>query len=289
VPHQGEPFNVFAPAKINLFLHVGEKRADGFHALESLVMFARAGDTLIVEPSDGLSLALEGDFAKGLERENDNLVLRAARLLGEHAGVPACAHMALVKNLPVASGIGGGSADAAAALRGLVKLWDLKIGAEALHGIAASLGSDIPACLYSRPCWMEGRGERVTAIADVPQLQAVLVNPGIAVPTGKVFAALSERHGTGCDKPAGWKSAGDLLGWLSRTANDLEAPARAIAPEISDALEALGSQEGCRLARMSGSGATCFGLFADNRAADAAEAHLKSRHPNWWVVATTLG
>jgi len=289
VPHQAEPFNVFAPAKINLFLHVGDKRADGFHALESLVMFARAGDTLIIEPSDGLSLALEGNFAKGLASEDDNLVLRAARALGEHAGVPACAHLVLVKNLPVASGIGGGSADAAAALRGLSRLWDLELAADVLHDIAASLGSDVPVCLRSQPCWMEGRGEIVTPVADMPELPVVLVNPGVAVPTGKVFASLHERHGTGLQKLAGWKSAGDLIGWLCRTANDLEAPARAIAPEISDALVALAAEEGCHLARMSGSGATCFGLFTDNRAADAAEAKLKARHPNWWVVATTLG
>lgn len=289
MPSQADPINVFAPAKINLFLHVGERRADGFHALESLVVFAGAGDTLIVDPSDGLSLALDGPFAKGLEAERDNLVLRAARALGERANVPACAHIALVKNLPIASGIGGGSADAAAALRGLSRLWDLKLSRDAMQDIAASLGSDVPVCLHAESSWMEGRGEIVTPIAAVPELPAVLVNPGVSVPTAKVFGALKERHGTGEPMPAGWKSAGDLLGWLGRTANDLEAPARAIAPEISDALAALASQEGCRLARMSGSGATCFGLFADDRAADAAEAHLKSRHPKWWVVATTLG
>lgn len=286
---QADPLNVFAPAKINLFLHVGKKRADGFHELESLVVFASAGDTLIVEPDDRLSLALEGPFAEGLESETDNLVLRAARMLAEHANVPPCARAVLVKNLPVASGIGGGSADAAAALRGLSKFWDLDIGPQILHEIAASLGSDVPVCLRSRSCWMEGRGERVTPVDTMPELPAVLVNPGVAVPTGKVFAALGERHGVGGEKPAGWKSPGDLIGWLGRTANDLETPARAVAPEVSHALNALAAEEGCALARMSGSGATCFGLFTDNRAADAAEAKLKARYPNWWVVATTLG
>ncbi len=289
MPDPADPSKIFAPAKINLFLHVGDKRADGFHALESLVVFAQAGDTLIIAPSDGLSLSLDGPFAKGLEGEGDNLVLRAAEALADHADVVPCARIALVKNLPVASGIGGGSADAAAALRGLAELWGLKIPAAELHEIAASLGSDVPVCLYSRSCWMEGRGERVTPIGHVPELPAVLVNPGIAVPTGKVFATLKDRHGVNGDKPAGWKSIGELIGWLGRTANDLEDPARAIAPKIGETLDAIAAQDACLLARMSGSGATCFGLFADNRAADAAEAKLKAKHPNWWVVATTFG
>lgn len=285
-----EPLRVFARAKINLFLHVGDKRADGYHALESLVVFADAGDTLLFEEGDDvLSLALDGPFAQGLQAEPDNLILRAARGLAKKAGVAPQAHIDLVKNLPVASGIGGGSADAAAALRGLVKLWDIDIGETELHAIAETLGSDVPVCLASRAAWMEGRGERVTPANDVPELPALLVNPGVAVPTGPVFAALKERRGTGGERPGGWKSAGDLVGWLGRMSNDLEAPARILAPEVGTVLDSLRACHNLGLARMSGSGATCFGLFTDQRAVDAAEAKIRAHHPDWWVVATTLG
>ena len=284
-----EPLRVFARAKINLFLHVGDKGADGYHALESLVVFADAGDTLLFEPDDTLSLALDGPFAQGLEAESDNLILRAARALARRAGVAPQAHIDLVKNLPVASGIGGGSADAAAALHGLRKLWEIDIAETDLQAIAETLGSDVPVCLASRAAWMEGRGERVTPVADIPELPALLVNPGVAVPTGPVFAALKERRGIGGAKPGGWMSAGDLVGWLGRTSNDLEAPARAIAPEVGTVLDSLRACHNLGLARMSGSGATCFGLFTDQRAVDTAEARIRAHHPDWWVVATTLG
>lgn len=257
-----------APAKVNLFLHVGEKRADGYHALESLVVFAQAGDVLSVTPADTLSLAIDGPFAGGLST-TDNLVLKAARALGDGG-----AHITLTKNLPVASGIGGGSADAAAALRGLNQLWNLGHTDDALREIAATLGSDVPVCVASASAWMEGRGEILSPMV-VPSMAMLLVNPGVAVPTADVFCALKVRTGLGA------RHSTDLAG----TTNDLEAPARAIQPAIGEVLDAIAAQ-GPKLARMSGSGATCFGIFdSDDEASRAARA-LSEAHPGWWVQAT---
>ncbi|MEI9989649.1 MAG: 4-(cytidine 5'-diphospho)-2-C-methyl-D-erythritol kinase [Rhizomicrobium sp.] len=279
----------FAPAKINLFLHVGDKRADGYHALESLVVFVDAGDTLTFESADALSLAIDGPFGEGLAAETDNLVLRAARALGEHAGIDKGAAITLTKNLPVASGIGGGSADAAAALRGLARLWGLDIGSDTMMKIAETLGSDVPVCVASRSAWMEGRGEIVTRAAGVPPAALVLVNPGIAVPTGPVFQALTTRRGVG--PVAHELRAGDsevLARLLRSMSNDLEAPAKAIAPAVRDVLGELSRMPDILLARMSGSGATCFGLFEDETGAQMAAIALEHSHPGWWVKATRV-
>jgi 4-diphosphocytidyl-2-C-methyl-D-erythritol kinase len=278
----------FAPAKINLFLHVGEKRADGFHALQSLVVFASAGDTLRFEQSETLSLAVEGPFAHGLETEADNLVLRAARALAAEAGRPAHAKITLTKNLPVSSGIGGGSADAAAALRGLVRLWNVSVPEIRLHALAGQLGSDVPVCVASRTSWMEGRGEGVSAAPGLPSLGIVLVNPGVAVPTGEVFGALRTRRGVDHLKPARWDSKADLIAYLKTTTNDLETPAKEVAPAIADAIAAIARSNGVLLARMSGSGATCFGLFTDKAQAQATARGVAAAHADWWVVAATL-
>ena len=279
---------VAAAAKINLFLHVGERRADGFHELESLVAFAEAGDVLTFAHADALSLSVAGPFAAGLAGESDNLVLRAARALKERTGFAKGAAITLEKNLPVSSGIGGGSADAAATLKGLVRLWGLKLASGQLHGIAAALGSDVPVCVASETSWMEGRGERVDAAPALPPCALVLVNPGIAVPTGRVFGMLATRSGTGHSKPATLPTLDALLGYLQKTRNDLEAPGRAIAPVIGEILTALSSATGALLARMSGSGATCFGLFANDADASAAARVLKSDHPDWWIVPTRI-
>ena len=253
-----------APAKVNLFLHVGEKRADGYHALESLVVFARVGDELAFAQADGLSLSIKGPFAAGLDAGPDNLVMTAARTLAAQAGTSAGAHIVLTKNLPVASGIGGGSADAAATLRGLTQLWKLNFSQEKLRRIGETLGSDVPVCIDSTCAWMEGRGEKVTALDGIPEVPMVLVNPGVAVPTGKIFAALKKRHGVGLPRPPVMSDARALAAYLEATFNDLEAPARDVAPVIGDVVDTLASQPGALLSRMSGSGATCFALFADS-------------------------
>ena len=280
-----------APAKINLFLHVGPRRADGYHALQSLVCFAEAGDALRFAPAEALSLSVEGPFAEGLSGEADNLILRAGRALAAHAGVRAGVAMTLTKNLPVASGIGGGSADAAAALRGLVKLWGLSLSEAELGDIALSLGSDVPVCLKSVPAMMEGRGEHVAPVSALSNCAMVLVNPGVAVSTAEVFRRLGR---TAADRlrvapaPPGAKAGlPALLDYLADTCNEMEPAARAIAPEIGDVLEALRG-EGAKLARMCGSGATCYGLFENAAAAEKAARVLSASHPRWWVESTRI-
>jgi 4-diphosphocytidyl-2-C-methyl-D-erythritol kinase len=267
-------------AKINLFLHVGSKRADGFHPVQSLAVFTDAGDTLAMEPAIGLSLTVEGPFAKGLEAEGDNLVLRAARALGGSG-----AKLTLTKNLPVASGVGGGSADAAAALRGLNQLWNLGKDEAALHALGAGLGSDIPACVLSRPCFMAGRGEDLRTAESMPRIPMLLVNPGVPVPTKDVFAALTDRSGVEMALPRGrFADTADLLRFLETTRNDLQEPARRIQPVIGEVLAAMAALPGALLARMSGSGATCFGIFADHDCCARAAEILKQTQPGWWIA-----
>jgi len=274
-----------ASAKINLFLHVGDKRADGFHPLQSLAVFTQLGDVLTLEPASELSLTVEGPFAKGLDGEGDNLVLRAAKALQENT--LAGARLTLTKNLPVASGIGGGSADAAAALRGLRQLWNLKSDDASLRDIAAALGSDIPVCLESAPAFMEGRGEILRATESMPRVPLLLVNPGVAVPTKDVFAGLSQRSGIEMVLPRGrFRDTADLLRFLDTSRNDLEIPARALQPVIGEVLGRIAALPGALLARMSGSGATCFGIFADDDCCRRAAEVLKSAMPGWWSAPT---
>jgi 4-diphosphocytidyl-2-C-methyl-D-erythritol kinase len=267
-----------APAKINLFLHVGDKRADGYHALRSLTVFVDVADTLRVREADTLSLAIEGPHGAGLSAGDDNLVLRAARALDARRG----AHIVLHKVLPVASGIGGGSADAAAALRGLRRFWTLDVSDEALLEIAATLGSDVPVCVRSRAAWMEGRGEILTPAPRLG-LSLVLANPNVAVSTAQVFRALDRRSGTAMTPPPAFDDFDDLLAFLQSTRNDLEAPARALQPAIGEVLERLAALPGARLARMSGSGATCFALFDDDDLAQEAGIALARERRDWWV------
>ncbi len=273
-----------APAKINLFLHVGTRRADGFHPLQSLAVFTALGDVLEMEEAADLSLSVQGPFANGLEGEGDNLVLRAARALLEDGG-KARARLTLIKSLPVASGIGGGSADAAAALRGLSKLWGT--GDSGLHDIAVRLGSDIPVCLDSVAAFMEGRGEILHAVHCMPLVPMLLVNPGVPVPTKDVFAALETRSGVEMALPGGrFQDTADLLRFLDATRNDLEQPAIKLQPVIGELLTAIAALPGALLARMSGSGATCFGIFADDDCCQRAARMLKQTQPGWWVAPT---
>ena len=271
-----------AAAKINLFLHVGNKREDGFHPLQSLAVFTDLGDTLAMEVASGLTLAIDGPFADGLNGEGDNLVLRAARAL-DGSG----AALRLTKNLPVASGIGGGSADAAAALRGLNRLWNAGRDEAGLRDLAAPLGSDIPVCVPGKPAFMEGRGEILRNAASMPRVPMLLVNPGVAVPTKDVFAGLNERSGVEMALPQGrFRDTADLLRLLEATRNDLEAPARAIQPVIGEVLTAIAALPGALFTRMSGSGATCFGIFADDDCCVRAAEILKKACPGWWVAPT---
>jgi 4-diphosphocytidyl-2-C-methyl-D-erythritol kinase len=280
---------VSAPAKINLFLHVGEKRSDGYHELESLAVFADVGDTLTFEPAEALSLTVQGPFAETLSNEKDNLVLRAARGVARIAGRDLPLRITLTKNLPVASGVGGGSADAAATLRALLLQWEGDhIVLDNFVALASELGSDVPVCFFGHSSWMAGRGDDL-AKTFVPMLPAVLINPGVSVATREVFAHLRQRTGIGAGEwPERFDRASTLLEFLRTTANDLEAPAIGLVPQIGDVLRVLQSARGIQLARMSGSGATCFGLFESEMAANEAARAIASSHRNWWVKAAQL-
>lgn len=280
---------VSAPAKINLFLHVGEKRADGYHALESLIAFAEVSDLVTIAPASELTVSASGPFARALPKDQDNLVLKAARALQQQMRTEQGAAITLTKNLPVAAGIGGGSADAAAVLRGLTLLWDLRIPANELAGLAAEMGSDVPVCLLSRTCWVEGRGEMLTELPPLPRISTVLVNPGVALPTGQVFAALNARSGTGAmQRPKSLDNLWDVIGYLGDAGNDLEAPACRLAPVIQDVLSAFDREPGCALAQMSGSGSTCFAFFHEHEYARGAADRIAQDHPEWWVALTRL-
>jgi 4-diphosphocytidyl-2-C-methyl-D-erythritol kinase len=275
-----------APAKINLYLHVTGRRADGYHLLDSLAAFAEVGDLLHAEPADLLSLRVEGPFAPALAGEPDNLVLRAARALAAEAGVTSGARLVLEKRLPVASGIGGGSADAAAALRVLCRLWRLALPLAVLARLAASLGADVPVCLAGRTARMGGIGERLEPAPSLPPCGVLLVNPGIAVATAEVFRVRQGAWSELATLPPAWDDAAAMAADLAKLRNDLEPAAVALRPAIRDVLAALAATPGCLLARMSGSGATCFGLYAASAAARLAAGRIQGS--GWWSWAGGL-
>ncbi|HEY1071320.1 4-(cytidine 5'-diphospho)-2-C-methyl-D-erythritol kinase [Brevundimonas sp.] len=279
-----------APAKINLFLHVGPVADDGYHPLASLVAFADVGDGVTVTPADALSLSVTGLFGGALAGEGDNLILRGLRALGEAAGIGAPpVAVTLDKQLPIAAGLGGGSADAGTAIRLAAQLLDLDLDEAALEAVAGVVGADGPMCLRARPAWATGRGGDLTDEPRLPPLPAVLLNPGLPSPTGAVYRAYDDAPagGTDCpEAPADW-SPGVVIDWLKAQRNDLEAPALRVTPGISEALAAMRAMPGCRLTRMSGSGATVFGLFDDAAAAEAAAVALQ--RPGWWGRPCLLG
>ncbi|MBA4097687.1 MAG: 4-(cytidine 5'-diphospho)-2-C-methyl-D-erythritol kinase [Rhodospirillum sp.] len=279
---------MLARAKVNLYLHITGKRADGYHLLDSLIVFADTGDEISLAPADKLSLSIDGPFAAGLGTGSDNLVLRAAKALQEVTGRRSGAAIRLTKNLPVASGIGGGSADAAATLDGLCGLWDVAPGRAALLQIAARLGADVPVCLDGAASFVGGIGEDLAPARGLPSAWLLLANPRIATPTPAVFKA---RHGP-FSKAARWseppRDFAEFAARLRSSANDLTEAAIGVTPTIRDVLVALAALPGCVLARLSGSGATCFGLFADEAGARAAERELRSARPDWWVTAAPI-
>ncbi|WP_299550026.1 4-(cytidine 5'-diphospho)-2-C-methyl-D-erythritol kinase [uncultured Tateyamaria sp.] len=256
---------VFAPAKINLTLHVTGQRTDGYHLLDSLVVFADVGDRLEIAPAPRMGLDVSGPFSVGVPTDERNLVWRAAVLAG------VAGQISLEKNLPHGAGIGGGSSDAAAILRVL--------GAEA-H--ASALGADVPVCLLDIPQRMRGIGEDVTPVGGVPALDLVLVNPGIHVPTPEAFKRLRTKDNAPMEDRLNWLDHAAFLAWLGEQRNDLQTPAASGNPAILAALKAL---KGAKLARMSGSGSTCFGVYADAQAASDAAAGIAKKQPRWWVRA----
>jgi len=275
-----------APAKINLALHVTGRRADGYHLLESLVVFTRFGDRLAVGPAQADTFSVDGVYGQGIPDDDGNLVLRARNLLRQAAGTATRpVAIRLEKNLPASSGVGGGSSDAAATLRALCRLWSIDPREETVRGVAAALGADVPMCLSALPLVARGIGHDIVPLADFPALPIVLVNPGVSVSTPSVFSRLASRENPPLPPAPRFAGADAVAGWLATTRNDLEAPAQALAPEIATAHAAL-ARAGARFARMSGSGATCFGIFAGAAGATEAAERIRREHAGWFVEAT---
>lgn len=282
-----------APAKVNLFLHVGAPSADGYHPLCSLMVFADLGDHLSMELGEG-RLTVSGPFAKGLGRETDNLIFQAVRGLVAVLGRPmAELAFALDKQLPIASGLGGGSADAGAALRLMRDVFAPQIDDNTLERIAATLGADVPACLWSRPVIAEGRGERLTPAPDLPILNAVLVNSGSPVSTAEVYRTFDAlgRFGDVAPppEPEAFESVQEVSAWLATQRNDLEAASIAVSSDVGVVLDTLRDEPETLLARVSGSGGTCFALCADDISAEGLAERLEAMAPSWWVRRCRLG
>jgi 4-diphosphocytidyl-2-C-methyl-D-erythritol kinase len=283
-----------APAKVNLYLHVGAPGPDGYHPLCSLMAFADFGDRLSTYEADVLSLDIRGPFAAGLSADADNLVARAAvALIGEARRPLPPIGITLEKRLPIASGLGGGSSDAGAALRLLSDEFRFSLGDERLEALAASLGADGAACLWARPVTAQGRGERLSPAPGLPELDIVLVNPGVQVSTAEVYRRFDAAGAFGDIEPPpapdAFETAAELAGWLSVQRNDLEAAAIAVAPEVGAVLETLANEPETLLARVSGSGGTCFALCASDIEAESLAERLEAMAPNWWVKRCRLG
>ncbi|MDQ2079589.1 4-(cytidine 5'-diphospho)-2-C-methyl-D-erythritol kinase [Xanthobacteraceae bacterium Astr-EGSB] len=282
-----------APAKINLTLRVLGRRDDGYHDLESLVVFAGEADELALTPGEPLALVVDGPTAAASGDTADNLVLKVTRALAERVPNLLTGRFRLTKRLPVAAGVGGGSSDAAAALRLLARLNGLAPDDARLREAAAPTGADVPVCVDPRARLMRGIGDVLTAPLRLAPLHAVMINPGVPVPTRDVFGKIGlqrgECRGSATPDPGDLDSLDAVLAFMAAADNDLEPPALAIQPVIGEVLAALRARAGCRLARMSGSGATCFGLFAADQQAEAAASVIAAAQPHWWVRATTFG
>jgi len=284
----------FAPAKVNLYLHVGEPAADGYHPICSLMAFADVGDEVMAYEAEALELRVVGPFARALGHDGDNLVLKAARALIAEAKRPMAPFgLTLTKRLPVSAGLGGGSSDAGAALRLLRQALNLKIADDRLEEIAAGLGSDGAACLWGRPTVAQGRGERLSPAPGLPMIDAVLVNPRTPVSTPEVYRAFDAGRRfsdvTPPLAPDAFEDAIDLAAWLAGQRNDLQGAAIAAAPIVGDVLETLGGEPECLLARVSGSGGTCFALCRSDIDAEGLAERIEALAPDWWVQRCRLG
>ncbi|MDE0780704.1 MAG: 4-(cytidine 5'-diphospho)-2-C-methyl-D-erythritol kinase [Alphaproteobacteria bacterium] len=283
------PFVEPAPAKINLYLNVTGRRDDGYHYLESLVVFTEFGDLIRLAPAPKLSLVRTGPFAAYLpENPKDDLCLRAAQELAAVLGRDAGVAISLEKNIPVAAGIGGGSADAAAILRALCRAWQIDPGLSQVLQVASRLGADVPVCLRGCTAMMRGVGDIVSPRETDPELDLVLVNPNLPLSAAEVFAALSDEEIASCNMqaPVDANGSSSYMATLAKHRNDLTRPARDLCPDVSDVLQALSGLANCQLARMSGSGPTCFGVFDSKEAAEQAAQEILGSHPCWWVCPT---
>jgi 4-diphosphocytidyl-2-C-methyl-D-erythritol kinase len=281
-------FTLLAPAKINLFLHITGKRPDGYHLLQSVVVFANVGDRLTFSRHDSLFIDVAGRFAGDVCAPRDNLIYKAAQALGENYKIAPTGQILLEKNLPVASGMGGGSSDAATTLKGLAQLWGLPEEFDRMQKIAGTLGADVPACLMRRPVWMEGVGEKMMRLPDMPDMHMVLVNPAVATPTPEVFRQFRAKFSPPIQFIGRRKTMGEWIADLKLYRNDLTEAAIAVSPEIKTALQSIAETQGCQIARLSGSGATCFGIYETPTAAHAAVNKLRQQHPEWWITPAGL-
>jgi 4-diphosphocytidyl-2-C-methyl-D-erythritol kinase len=284
----------FAGAKVNLYLHVGPPGLDGYHPIDSLMVFADIGDVVTLEPAPQWRFEADGPFSAAAPMDETNLVARAARAVTGAAGVTAAFRLHLDKRLPVAAGLGGGSADAGAVLRLVNAALDVPLKPDALQALAAGLGADVPACLAGTPMIVRGRGERLSPSPALPPLHAVLVNPGVASPTGPVFAAYDRQAPPqgplGPTLPTAFATVEALTAWLAaKTRNDLEGPARILTPLAGEAVDLLAASPLALLARMSGSGATAFALCAGEDEAASLARDMAASRPAWWVRPCRLG
>jgi len=274
------PIIIAAPAKINLYLHILGKRPDNYHLLESLVVFANVADSLQITPVEDFGLEIKGPFAGGVDIQN-NSVRKAWELLQKYSGQPLGAKIILTKNLPVGAGIGGGSSDAAAALIGLNEMWDLNLPIEELQKIGLLIGADVPVCLVREASYITGIGEKIRK-ADMPPLYILLVNPLIYLSTAQIFSAGFKKFSA--PATAGdFKSPAEVIEFLHATTNDLQENAIKTAPEIAEVLSLISEQTGCQISRMSGSGATCFGIFTDDAEMRMAALAISEKKKSWWV------
>lgn len=276
-----------APAKVNLSLHITGKRADGYHMLDSLVVFTDFGDVVEIHPDERLTLKISGPFAGNLSA-HDNLVLKAARLLVQYAGKPLGARITLHKQIPVGAGLGGGSADAAAALRGLRDVWDIELDDTALAQMALALGSDLPVCLQAQPSWVSSIGEHIEPIRLETDMWIVLVNPGIPLPTAQVYKSYVPPHRQAATHTKRIGSQRELVDLVTPLHNDLQPAAFSLLPEIKNVLAMIAHTPNCLLVRMSGSGATCYGLYESEISARQAADAIKTAQPAWWIQETRI-
>lgn len=281
--------SLIAPAKINLFLHITGKRTDGYHLVESLVAFCEFGDEITFETCGPLSLAIEGEYAPLLiEDTHHNLVMRAATELRFRSGCNEGAKIQLTKNIPIAAGLGGGSSDAGATIEGLCKLWKIYGIDDIKKNIAIVLGADVPMCIKPQTSFVQGIGEKTSPVSMDFDLYAVLVNPNIPLLTKDVFRAFDQGYAQSTPCPQSFKNLDTLISFLAQKNNSLAAPAQKLVPDIEQMQQALSATLGCKLTRMTGSGATCFGLYAEEGHAQAACEEIKATFPNWWAIATKL-
>ena len=276
-----------APAKVNLALHVTGRRSDGYHELDTLAVFADAGDNVAIEPAERLSVSISGPFAAHAPGDRTDLAWRAAEAFFAHTGRPPGAAIRIEKNIPAGAGLGGGSADAAAVLAGLNAMLSAGLSRDELARIGLSLGADVPMCLAGGCLRARGIGENIQALADWPALPLVLVWPGRPVSTAACFGALARRDNPPLpDPPETAETPAEIAAWLAGCRNDLEPPARTIEPVVGEVLDCLRATDGCLLVRMTGSGSACFGLYGISEQAQAAAARLRDLRPDWWVAAT---